>query len=118
VRIALINTPSLTTRPVSRSMAGGIGFDGGPAMLLMPLDLAVMAATLRDAGETVELVDADPLGLDAEATCRRLDGGAWDALVATVSLPTVEQDAAFLHELRRRHPGAKVFAKMPSRMIR
>jgi GT2 family glycosyltransferase/radical SAM superfamily enzyme YgiQ (UPF0313 family) len=111
VRVALINTPSLATRAVSRSMAGGIGFDGGPAMLLMPLDLAVMAAALRDAGEMVSLIDADPLGLDVEATCRRLDGTSWDVLVATVSLPTVEQDAAFLRELRRRHPAARVFAK-------
>ncbi len=111
MRIALINSPSLTTRPVSRSMAGGLGFDGGEHMLLPPLDLAYMAATLRSVGETVALIDADPLGLDAEGVYRRLDGARWDALLATVSLPTLAADATFLAGLAGRHPHAKVVAK-------
>ena len=49
MHVALINSPSLSTRPVSRSMAGGLGFDGSAQMLLPPLDLAVMAACLRQA---------------------------------------------------------------------
>jgi hypothetical protein len=59
MRIALINSPSLSVRPVSRSMAGGLGFDGNEGMLLPPLDLAIMAATLHKTGETVDLIDAD-----------------------------------------------------------
>ncbi len=111
MRIALINTPSLTRRPVSRSMAGGLGFDGSEQMLLPPLDLALMAATLRRAGETVEVIDADPLRLDERGVYARLDGQAWDVLIASVSLPSLEADAAFLAELRRRHPSARIFAK-------
>ncbi|HZR84469.1 MAG TPA: glycosyltransferase [Candidatus Binatia bacterium] len=111
MRVALINTPSLAGHAVSRSMAGGLGFDGGPDMLLMPLDLATMAASLRAAGVEVAIVDADPLALDEGATCDRLAATAWDVVVATVSLPTLERDAAFLAELRRRLPGARVFAK-------
>jgi GT2 family glycosyltransferase/radical SAM superfamily enzyme YgiQ (UPF0313 family)/tetratricopeptide (TPR) repeat protein len=111
MRIALINSPSLSVRPVSRSMAGGLGFDGSEGMLLPPLDLAIMAATLRQAGETVDLIDADPLGLDAVAVYARLEGHHWDFVVATVSLPTLEQDAAFLAELRRRHPSARIAGK-------
>ena len=111
MRIALINSPSLSVRPVSRSMAGGLGFDGSGDMLLPPLDLAIMAATLCLAGETVDLIDADPLGLDAAAVYSRLEGQQWGFIVGTVSLPTLEQDAAFLAELRRRHPTARIAGK-------
>lgn len=111
MHIALINSPSLARRPVSRSMAGGLGFDGGEHLLLPPLDLATMASSLRHAGESVELIDADPLRLDETGVCRRLEGRTWDVLLATVALPTLEADAAFLVELRRRHPEAKVFGK-------
>ncbi len=111
MRIALINSPSLSARPVSRSMAGGLGFDGNNSMLLPPLDLAIMAATLRQAGETVELIDADPLQLDAAGVYARLADHRWDLLIGTVSLPTLDQDASFLAELRRRHPAAKIFGK-------
>jgi len=111
MRIALINSPSLSVRPVSRSMAGGLGFDGSEGMLLPPLDLAIMAATLRQTGEWVDLIDADPLGLDAAAVYARLEGQQWGFIVGTVSLPTLEQDAAFLAELRRRHPAARIAGK-------
>ncbi len=111
MRIALINSPSLSVRPVSRSMAGGLGFDGNEDMLLPPLDLATMAATLRQTGETVDVIDADPLGLDAAAVYARLEDHQWDVVVGTVSLPTLEQDALFLAELRRRHPGARIVGK-------
>ena len=111
MRVALINSPSLTLRPVSRSMAGGLGFDGSEHMLLPPLDLATMAATLRAAGDTVALIDADPLRLDAAGALAQLEDGAWEALVATVSLPTLEEDAAFLAALRRAQPQARVWAK-------
>lgn len=111
MRIALINSPSLSVRPVSRSMAGGLGFDGNEGMLLPPLDLAIMAATLRQTGEMVDLIDADPLGLDAAGVYARLEGHHWDFVVGTVSLPTLDQDALFLAELRRRHPAARIVGK-------
>ncbi|WP_447973761.1 glycosyltransferase [Nitrospira sp. Kam-Ns4a] len=111
MRIALINSPSLTVRPISRSMAGGLGFDSHAAMLLPPLDLAIWAASLRQHGAAVQLLDADPLGLDAASTCAHLEGTSWDVLIATVSLPTWTHDTALLADLRRRHPTAKVFGK-------
>ncbi len=112
MRVALINSPSLARRPVSRSMAGGLGFDGHEGMLLPPLDLALMAATLREHGDHVDLIDADPLRLDEAAVHDRLaSSGPWDALLATVSLPTLEQDASFVAELRRQHPRATIAAK-------
>jgi len=41
----------------------------------------------------------------------RLDGKAYAAIVASVSLPTLDADAEFLAGLRARHPEAQVFAK-------
>ncbi|MBD0315194.1 MAG: glycosyltransferase [Nitrospiraceae bacterium] len=111
MRIALINSPSLTHRPVSRSMAGGLGFDGNEAMMLPPLDLAIMAATLRDAGHIVELIDADPLRLAPAQIVTRLGQQTWDIIIATVSLPTLDQDAEFLAGLRSHIPAAKIAAK-------
>jgi len=110
-RVALVNTPSLRKRAVSRGMAGGLGFDGAETLVLPPLDLALMAATLRGAGFAVELIDADPLGLDDAQVYERLDGTSYAAIVASVSLPTLEADAAFLAGLGARHPEARVFAK-------
>src|SRR3989475_3654607 len=109
--VALVNTPSLRKRAVSRGMAGGLGFDGAETLVLPPLDLALMASTLRAAGFEVHLIDADPLGLDDAQVYERLDGTPYAAIVAAVSLPTLEADAEFLAGLRARHPEAQVFAK-------
>lgn len=111
MRVILINSPSLSARPVSRSMAGGLGFDGNDQMLLPPLDLAFLAGTLRRQGEDVELIDADPLRLDAAGILTRLQGHPCDVVIATVSLPTLEQDASFLAQLRQRLPQVRIFAK-------
>ena len=110
-RVAIINTPSLRKRAVSRGMAGGLGFDGAETLVLPPLDLALMAATLRAAGFEVDLIDADPLRLDDADVYARLDGRPYAAIVASVSLPTLEADAEFLAGLRARHLEAHVYAK-------
>ncbi len=110
-RIALVNSPSLKKRAVSRTMAGGLGIDGSEALVLPPLDLACLAATLRTAGFAVELIDADPLGLDDAAVYARLARTSYAAVVATASLPTLDADAAFIAGLRARHPEAQVFVK-------
>src|SRR5207244_4334009 len=101
----------LPKRAVSRGMAGGLGFDGAETLVLPPLDLALMAATLRGAGFDVDLIDADPLRLDDADVYARLDGRPYAAIVASVSLPTLEADAAFLAGLRARHLEAHVYAK-------
>ncbi len=115
MHIVVINSPSLTTRPVSRSMAGGLGFDGSSHMLLPPLDLAIMAASLRQADHHVELIDADPLGLDQAGVLAKLQGAQWDVIIASVSLPTLDQDAAFLAALRRAYPDARIVGKTLAR---
>ncbi len=111
MRVALINTPSLSTRPVSRSMAGGLGFDGHETVLLPPLDLAMMAETLRRTGYEVVLLDADPLRLDTKGVLDWLERRPCDLCVATVSLPTIDHDVRFLVALRQRFTTMRIWAK-------
>ena len=110
-RVCLINSPSLRKRAVSRSMAGGLGFDGSDTMVLPPLDLALMAATLRNAGYDVELIDADALRLNDHDVYVQLAHKEYRVIIASVSLPTLDNDAEFISGLKRLHPEALVFAK-------
>src|SRR3989338_9456933 len=101
VNILLINTPSLDKRPVSRSMAGGLGFDSGESMILPPLDLAIMASRLRSKGQRVDLLDADPLRYTEKQMIDLVRDGQFSSVVATVSLPTLFNDSAFFLKLLR-----------------
>ena len=99
-RICLINTPSLGKRPVSRSMAGGLGFDGNASMILPPLELAIMASQLRANGYDVTLIDADPSGLNDNEVISRVRQGSFNAAIATLSLPSLNNDCEFISGLR------------------
>ena len=110
VNILLINTPSLDKRPVSRSMAGGLGFDSGESMILPPLDLAIMASRLRSKGQRVDLLDADPLRYTEKQMIDLVRDGQFSSVVATVSLPTLLNDCTFISNLRGLVPD-KVAAK-------
>lgn len=118
MRVLLINTPALFERPVSRSMAGGLGFDGNADMVLPPLDLAYLAAHLRAGGHDVGLFDADGLGWDRATTLQKVAERPCDALICAASLPTLYNDCAFLQEVRQRHRGP-VYAKtnVPDRAV-
>ncbi len=108
-KVCLINTPTLFKKPICRSMAGGLGFDGSEAMLLPPLDLAILAATLRLQGYDVTIIDADPLRLNDEQVVSKVAQGRYGTVVATVSLPTLNNDCGFIKSLRPLV--SKVFAK-------
>ncbi|MEW6599421.1 MAG: glycosyltransferase [Nitrospirota bacterium] len=104
LRICLINTPSLFKRPLSRSMAGGLGFDGNQSMILPPLDLAVLASRLRTEGHRVSILDADALRADDAAVYQMVRQGKYEVVMAVVSLPALENDCAFicgLHDMAK-----------------
>jgi radical SAM superfamily enzyme YgiQ (UPF0313 family) len=79
-------------------MAGGLGFDGGNAVVLPPLDLAYMAAVLLGKGHQAEIIDADAAGLTREETHALIRAKEADAVIATVSLPSLYSDCGFLKE--------------------
>lgn len=109
MNILLINPPS-AERPVVRDMAGGLGFDGGSAVVLPPLDLAYMAAALLGKGHQAEIIDAGAAGCTREESHRLIRAKEADAVISTVSLPLLYSDCAFLKEICAYFKG-KVIAK-------
>lgn len=106
MRLILVNSPCSHSHPIVRDMAGGFGLDSGGAMVLPPADLLLLAAALREKGHAVSFVDADAVGhAPTEAAAAIEAAGPADAVVCTLSLNTLELDAAFLRGLRRFHRG-------------
>lgn len=101
MRVCLLNTPSLKKKPVNRSMAGGLGFDSSEAMILPPIDLAILASRLMETGHQADIIDADPLGYDVKDILNYLNGKAYDWIIATASLPTLKDDCFFISLLKR-----------------
>lgn len=94
MRIALVVPPA----KLVRDMAGGLGFDGGASVVLPPLDLLIMASSLRQGGHQPKVFDGEP----AESV-RAFEP---DLVIGTVSLATIEQDADFLFGV-----GSRVWAR-------
>lgn len=99
MKIFLINSPSPHQR-VIRDMAGGLGFDGSETILLPPLDLAYMAATLESKGHHIRIIDADAEGLAAASICQDVTLENPDIVILTVSLPTIYHDCQFARTLK------------------
>lgn len=110
MKIYLLNTPE-QGKLVSRDMAGGLGFDRTERNLLPPLDLLWLATALQEAGHGVRLLDpqVEP-GEPAEILQEIHDFGP-DAVVMTLSLPSLELDARFCRQLRERLPQCTLVLK-------
>lgn len=101
MKIMLINPPS-GNRRIARDMAGGLGFSvGGSGILLPPLELAAMAATLSHAGAQVRLLDCDAEGSFAQEAYRQVGDYRPERIVAGVSLPGLKGDCLFVKGLRQ-----------------
>ena len=109
MRVLLISSPS-KGQSVVRDMAGGLGFDGGDAIVLPPLELASMAATLSAKGYEVKIIDSDVESYQAEDVYRITKEYKPQIIIATISLPTLYKDCSFLKEIRG-YSSAKVIAK-------
>lgn len=99
MKVLLINSPYGTNRIV-RDMAGGLGFDGGDVTLLPPLELLYMATALKNKGHKAEIIDASNTGESADKILFGLAEGQFDAVIATVSLPTIASDCEFVSRVR------------------
>lgn len=109
MKVLLINPPS-KTQPVARDMAGGLGFDGGNSIVLPPLDLATYAATLLGNNHEVKIIDSDIEGYTKEAVYQIVSRDQPDAIVTNISLPSIDNDCAFLRGLQE-YSSAKMIAK-------
>ena len=109
MRVLLINSPT-REQSVVRDMAGGLGFDGGDAIVLPPLELASMAATLSGKGYEVKIIDSNVENCQNDDIYRIVEEYEPQVIIATLSLPTLYKDCSFLKEIRR-YSSAKVLAK-------
>jgi len=100
-RVLLINTPTAEDGYVSREMAGGLGFDSSARMILPPLDLAYLAATLRQEGYDISILDGDGAGLTRQAVLQQARQLEPQAVIATLSLPSMKRDISFVRKLRQ-----------------
>lgn len=81
-------------------MAGGLGFDGGQSIVLPPLDLAILASTLRQNGHEVSILDCGPMELNVLQAYRRVIEFGPGAIITEVSLPSLYEDSSFINGLR------------------
>ena len=109
MNVLLINSPA-KAHPVVRDMAGGLGFDGGSGVVLPPLDLAYMAATLLNKGNEVKIIDSDVEDYQSDDVYRVIQNYKPEVIIATVSLPTLYEDCSFLKGIRE-YSSSKIIAK-------
>src|SRR5262245_49378825 len=97
---AILLNPAMNEHPLSRDMAGGLGFDAALSMLLPPLDLALLAARLSSVDWDVRIIDAQAENSGHEGALRQIQGIQPDAVLGLVSLATLEPDCKMLRGIR------------------
>jgi len=108
-KILIINTPS-NDKTINRDMAGGLGFSGGEGVVLPPLDLLILATTLKNKGWKVRFVDGVAQRLDDVNYYRQLireEGFGY--VLGNMSLPTLDEDCKFYRNLKSSK--VKIFIK-------
>jgi radical SAM superfamily enzyme YgiQ (UPF0313 family) len=107
--VLLINPPTGEKRVV-RDMMGGVGFNGGRGVLLPPMDLATLAAALESEGHLAAIYDADAADSPGDPKLSLSEAEGADAIIASVSLPSLPADISFISQLRTRTRG-RIVAK-------
>lgn len=106
--VLLVNTPSVD-KTINRDMAGGLGFSAGEGVVLPPLDLLIMAASLRTKGYNVVFVDAIAERIDDvgyfTGLCKTKQ---IDLVIGNMSLPTCKDDCVFYSRLKKETPSVKL----------
>lgn len=101
-KILLLNPPGPAGLARDAFLGGRLEAD----FVAPPIDLACLSASLPN--EELSVLDAPAEGLDAKAALARVAKLAPDAVVALSSGASFAEDGAFLAELRRALPGARV----------
>lgn len=108
MRLLLVNPPSPENQRISRGLMGGFGMAVNRDLVYPPLNLAYVAAVARDAGHTVEILDAEALDLDRPETLRRGAELKFDVVGVDSSTATIDDDLTLAAELAAAM-GAKSF---------
>ena len=103
MRVFLLNSPD-DENPISRDMAGGLGFDRSKRTILPPLDLLSYATYLDLKGFSVALLDTQVESLSLEQIRQKVCQFHPEAVILTVSLPSIDTDILFAKSLRSQLP--------------
>ncbi len=101
LKIVLVNPPSPPEFRVSRGLMGGFGMAVNPGLLYPPIELAHVAALLEQEGHQVEILDADPLALDLEATLARVVAAQPEFICMDSSSTSLDQDLELARRIRK-----------------
>jgi radical SAM superfamily enzyme YgiQ (UPF0313 family) len=109
--ILIVNPPSIDGS-VNRDMAGGLGYSAGEGVVLAPIDLLNIAATLRETGWKVFFIDAvAERQFNTAEIIEFINSNKITVVIGNLSLPTIDEDILFYKELKRRFESIKIFAK-------
>ena len=110
-KILVINTPS-RDKTINRDMAGGLGFSGGEGVVLPPLDLLILATTLKKNRWKVKFVDGVAEQIDDfDYYVKLIDKEKFDFVLGNLSLPTLDDDCRFYRKLKDRFKQIKIILK-------
>lgn len=110
-KILIINTPS-KDKTINRDMAGGLGFSGGEGVVLPPLDLLILATTLKKKGWQVNFVDGVAEKIDdPEYYSNLINDKKYKYVLGNMSLPTLDDDCNFYKYLGKNHKNIRIFIK-------
>lgn len=93
-------------------MAGGLGYGAGGGVVLSPLDLLIIASTLRRFKKKVFFVDAiaeqiDDFGVIKDLIVKERIG----VLIGNLALPTLKEDVEFYKKVREEFGDIKIIVK-------
>ncbi len=109
MKVVLLNTPFVKST-ITRDMAGGLGFNAGKQTILPPLDMLILAASLRLKKHRPFIIDPTVKDMNSQEVMDEIVLIRPDVVVATVSLPSLVNDTQFLKDLRKIFNG-KIVAK-------
>lgn len=103
MRVLLVNPPSPENTRVSRGLMGGFGMAVNKDLVYPPLNLAYVAAVLRDKGCDVHILDAEATDLRPADVVRQAEAeaknGAIDLVGLDSSTTTIDGDLALAASL-------------------
>lgn len=116
MRVALVNPPDVAGYLSDRDKAGGLGtmlpIRGPHGPVVPPLDLLYSAATCKDAGAEVRILDAPAAGLDAGGVRSQIAFMNPDWVGVRLSLPSLWEDLALVRLLVRDGHRVAVFGNV------
>lgn len=108
MRVLLVNPPSPENTRVSRGLMGGFGMAVNKDLIYPPLNLAYVAAVIRQKGCEVKILDAEALDLRPEGVLAEAQKEKWDLVGLDSSTTTIEGDLEVAGKLAKAL-GARAF---------